>query len=59
MISVGREVSISTACQVFPGCVIMGNVDPVIVQEGTPEEVRTLCKDCIEEGKDHRRATPS
>ena len=53
MISVGKEVALSTASQAFPECVIMGNVDPVTVQEGTPEEVLALCRDCIEEGKDH------
>ena len=31
----------------------MGNVDPVTIQEGTPEEVLALCGECIAEGKDH------
>ena len=53
MISVGKEVALSTASEMFPECVIMGNVDPVTVQEGTPEEVRALCRKCIEEGMDH------
>jgi uroporphyrinogen decarboxylase len=53
MVSVGREVSLSTASASFPRNVIMGNVDPVTIQEGTPEEVLQLCKDCIAEGKDH------
>ncbi len=37
----------------------MGNVDPVTIQEGTPEEVLELCRACIDEGKDHPAATPS
>ena len=53
MISVGKEVALSTAGEMFPEHVIMGNVDPVTVQEGTPEEVRALCRSCIEEGRDH------
>jgi uroporphyrinogen decarboxylase len=53
MISVGREVTLFTASAAFPQCVIMGNVDPITVQEGTPEEVKALCRTCIEEGKDH------
>jgi uroporphyrinogen decarboxylase len=53
MISVGKEVALSTAGEMFPEHVIMGNVDPVTVQEGTPDEVRTLCRSCIEEGRDH------
>ncbi len=53
MISVGKEISIAKAREMFPECVVMGNVDPVVVQEGTPEQVRALCKECIEDGKDH------
>ncbi len=53
MISVGREVALPDAGQMFPECIIMGNVDPVTVQEGTPEEVHALCRGCIEEGKEH------
>ena len=49
----GKEVSIEKARELFPDCVVMGNVDPVTVQEGTPEQVRVLCKECIEAGKDH------
>jgi len=54
MISVGKEVALATAGQMFPDCVIMGNVDPIIVQEGTPEQVRALCQACIDEGKHHQ-----
>jgi uroporphyrinogen decarboxylase len=53
MVSVGREVAIAAASRMFPDSVIMGNVDPVTVQESTPEEVLALCKDCIEQGKEH------
>ena len=53
MISVGREIALSAAGQAFPEHVIMGNVDPVTVQEGTPEEVLTLCRECVQEGKGH------
>ncbi len=53
MISVGKEVSLAKAREMFPDCVVMGNVDPITVQEGTPEQVRALCKECIEDGKDH------
>jgi len=53
MISVGKEISLGAAGEAFPECCIMGNVDPVVVQEGTPEEVEVLCRACIEEGKDH------
>ena len=53
MVSVGREVSLTAAGAAFPRNVIMGNVDPVTIQEGTPEEVLGLCRACIDEGKDH------
>jgi len=53
LISVGKEVPLQIAHEAFPACVIMGNVDPVAVQEATPEELAALCRDCIEEGKDH------
>lgn len=53
MISVGREIPLAAASAAFPTSVIMGNVDPVAVQEATPEEVFDLCRASIEEGKDH------
>jgi uroporphyrinogen decarboxylase len=53
MVSVGREIPLSAASAAFPANVIVGNVDPVIIQEGTPEEVLELCRNCIVEGKDH------
>jgi uroporphyrinogen decarboxylase len=53
MVSVGCEIALSTASATFPGNVIMGNVDPVTIQEGTPEEVLELCRACVAEGKDH------
>jgi uroporphyrinogen decarboxylase len=53
MVSVGREVSLTTAGQAFPREVIMGNVDPVRIQEGTADEVLALCRERIAEGKAH------
>jgi uroporphyrinogen decarboxylase len=53
MISIGKEVSIAGARELFPDCVVMGNADPITVQEGTPDQVRALCRECIEQGKDH------
>jgi uroporphyrinogen decarboxylase len=53
MISVGREVSLSAAREAFPKNVIMGNVDPITMQEGSAEQVFELCQACIAEGKDH------
>jgi len=53
MVSVGREIGLSAASAAFPSQVIMGNVDPVAIQEGTPEDALALCKACVTEGKDH------
>jgi uroporphyrinogen decarboxylase len=53
MVSVGKEVSLAETSRWFPENVIMGNVDPVMVQEGTPEQVLASCATCIGEGKYH------
>ena len=53
MVSVGREIALSTAGAAFPDNVVMGNVDPVTIQEGTPEEVLALCRECVAAGRDH------
>ena len=34
--------------------IIMGNVEPAVIQTGTPEEVYELSRICIEKGKKHR-----
>ncbi len=52
-VSVGREVSLTSAREAFPKNVVMGNVDPITMQEGSPEQVMELCKACVLEGKDH------
>ena len=44
MISVGKEITLKAASEAFPACVIMGHVDPVVIQEGTPEQVLALCE---------------
>ncbi|MGZ4199917.1 MAG: uroporphyrinogen decarboxylase family protein [Thermoleophilia bacterium] len=53
MVSVGREIALSSASAAFPGNVIVGNVDPVTIQEGTPEQVLSLCRDCVAAGRHH------
>ena len=35
----------------FPECIIAGNVNPAVIQTGTPKEVYELSKQCIEKGK--------
>ncbi|MDT3701359.1 MAG: uroporphyrinogen decarboxylase family protein [Thermincola sp.] len=53
ILSFGPEVSLKKASEMFPDHVIAGNVDPVVIQEGTPTQVLELCRRAIEEGKDH------
>jgi uroporphyrinogen decarboxylase len=52
IVSVGHQVDITTAIRYFGDrCIIVGNVDPVVIQNGTPQEVYQLSKQAIEEGK--------
>jgi uroporphyrinogen decarboxylase len=52
MVSVGHEVDIATAIQYFGDrCIIIVNVNPVVIQNGTPQEVYQLSQQAIEQGK--------
>jgi len=51
MISIGHEVDIEVAAGYFPRDIIVGNVEPGIIQEGTTEQVYELSRICIEKGK--------
>jgi uroporphyrinogen decarboxylase len=51
IISIGHEVELETAARYFPNDVILGNLEPVILQTGTPEEVYEATRKVIERGK--------
>lgn len=53
ILSFGHEVDIETASKYFPNDIILGNVEPAIIQTGTPEEVYEHSRICIEKGKKH------
>jgi len=53
MVSFGHEVDLEIASNYFPNTIIMGNVEPVIIQSGTPEQVYEATKSCIETGRKH------
>lgn len=53
ILSFGHEVNLETASKYFPDHIIAGNVDPTVIQTGTPEEVYELSRICIEKGKKH------
>ena len=51
IISFGHEIGINKAAYYFPSDIIMGNLDPVIIQTGTPEDVYEATRQVVEEGK--------
>lgn len=54
IVSFGHEVDLETASKYFPNDIIMGNVEPAIIQIGAPEQVYELSRICLEKGKKHR-----
>jgi uroporphyrinogen decarboxylase len=53
IVSFGHEVELETASKYFPDTIIMGNIDPAIIQLGAPQEVYEQSKLCIEKGRKH------
>jgi len=52
IVSVGKEVDITTAIKYFGDkYVIAGNIEPAILQTGTPQEIYDLCRQAILKGK--------
>jgi uroporphyrinogen decarboxylase len=52
IISIGKEISITTAIDYFGKTdVIAGNIEPAILQTGTPREIYELCRQAIENGR--------
>ncbi len=50
--SFGQEVDIDTAIKYFGDtCIIIGNIDPKVIQNGAPDQIYQLCKETIEKGK--------
>ena len=56
IISIGKEIDISTAIEYFgKKCVIAGNIEPALIQTGTPQEIYECCRQAIEKGKRAQR----
>jgi len=53
LLSFGHEVDLETASEYFPNDIIMGNVEPAVIQTGSPEQVYEISRICIEKGKKH------
>ncbi|MBN2124358.1 MAG: hypothetical protein JW821_08700 [Deltaproteobacteria bacterium] len=51
ILSFGHEVDLETASEYFPDHIIVGNVDPAVIQTGRPEDVYEASRICIEKGK--------
>jgi uroporphyrinogen decarboxylase len=51
IISIGHEVELETAAQYFPNDIILGNLEPTVLQTGTPDEVYNETRNVIENGK--------
>jgi uroporphyrinogen decarboxylase len=51
LISIGHEVELATAAKYFPNDIIVGNLEPAIIQTQTPDEVYEATRKVVEEGK--------
>jgi uroporphyrinogen decarboxylase len=51
IIGIGHEIELGTAASYFPDDIILGNLEPAIVQMGTPDEVYEATRKIVEEGK--------
>lgn len=51
IISIGHEVDLETAAKYFPNDIILGNLEPALIQTGTPQEIYEASRKIIEKGK--------
>jgi uroporphyrinogen decarboxylase len=52
IVSIGKEIDISTAIEHFGDkYIIAGNIEPAILQTGTPQQIYEICREAIEKGK--------
>jgi len=51
IVSIGHEITLETAGKYFPDHIILGNLDPTIIQIGSPEDVYEATRKNVEEGK--------
>ncbi|MFH1639005.1 MAG: uroporphyrinogen decarboxylase family protein [Chloroflexota bacterium] len=52
IVSFGQEVDLATAIELFGDiCIIAGNIEPAVIQAGTPQEIYELCGQAIEKAK--------
>ncbi|MBW2000516.1 MAG: methyltransferase, partial [Deltaproteobacteria bacterium] len=51
VLSFGHEVDIEEAAKYFPEDIIFGNIEPAVIQTGSPLRVYELSKAAIQKGK--------
>jgi uroporphyrinogen decarboxylase len=51
IVSIGHEIDIETAAMYFPDHIIVGNLNPAIVQTATPQQVYQATKEVVMKGK--------
>jgi uroporphyrinogen decarboxylase len=51
LVSFGHEVDLETAARYFPNDIIVGNLEPAIIQTKTPDEVYQAAKEVLSKGK--------
>jgi len=52
IVTFGHEVDLTTAINYFGDkCIIAGNIEPQIIQNGTPQQVYELARQCIDKAK--------
>jgi len=51
IISIAQEIELTTAAKFFPDHIILGNVNPAIIQTGTADAVYEAVKKNVEDGK--------
>ena len=53
IVSIGHEIDLEVASKYFPNDILMGNVEPAVIQTGIPAQVYELARICIEKGRKH------
>ena len=51
ILTFGHEVDLEAAAKFFPEDIILGNIEPAVLQEGTPQQVYELSRIAIEKGR--------
>lgn len=51
IVSIGHEIDVQKAAEYFPNDIIVGNLNPSIIQTGTPHEVYEASRIVIEKGR--------